>query len=202
MVFELLHGRRKGTIVIPKGRLGCGWHYFSLNLRKIVKQASLFSQGSSQRIQNAPKAEAAVVVDKPLNQGGAKNKGKPTTGILNRDASSSYASMVAGKRKNTNGGGVEGKKKSALVGVKILSNCSRNTCKKSILGQREQVGAKFLSDPSCDYRDSCKVSTLEQRELLGAKDLSTIKEIESDGIWGLFIVLNDSTTTFLEFKGA
>ena len=99
MVFELLHGRRKGTIVIPKGRLGCGWHYFSLNLRKIVKQASLFSQGSSQRIQNAPKAEAAVVVDRPHNHGCAKNKGKATIGIHKRDASISYVSVVVGKRK-------------------------------------------------------------------------------------------------------
>ena len=43
MVSELLHGWRKGNIVIPKGRFGCGWHYFSLNLRKIVKPAFLFS---------------------------------------------------------------------------------------------------------------------------------------------------------------
>ena len=74
MVSELLHGRRKGNIVIPKGRFGCGWHYFSLNLRKIVKLAFLFSQGLPQRIQNAPKAEAAV--DRPHNQGSAKNKGR------------------------------------------------------------------------------------------------------------------------------
>ena len=73
------------------------------------------------------------MVDKPHNHGGAKNKGKATTCIPKRDASISYALMVAGKQKNTNGGGVEGKNKSALVGVKILLDFSRNTCKKIIL---------------------------------------------------------------------
>ncbi|KAK9994157.1 hypothetical protein SO802_023860 [Lithocarpus litseifolius] len=102
--------------------------------------------------------------------------------IPKRDALISYASVVAGKRKYTSGGGVEGKNKSALVGVKILSDFSRNTCKKSILGQREQLGAKLLSDLSRNNRDTCKVSTLGQRELLRAKVLSTIKGIESDGI--------------------
>ena len=40
-----------------------------------------------------------MVVDKPHNHGGAKNKGKATTCIPKRDASISYASMVAGNRK-------------------------------------------------------------------------------------------------------
>ena len=168
--------------MIPDGRLGSGWHGFGLNLRKILKLASLTSQGSFHRIQSAPKTEAAVVVDKPHNHGGAKNKGKATTGIPNRDASISYASVVAGKRKNTSGGGVEGKNKSALVRVKILSNFNRNIYKKSILVQREQLGAKLLLDLSRNHRDTCKVHTLGQRELLRVKDLSTIKGIESDGI--------------------
>ena len=122
------------------------------------------------------------MVDKPHNHGGAKNKGKATTGIPNRDASISYASVVAGKQKNTSGGGVEGKNKSALVRVKILSNFNRNIYKKSILVQREQLGAKLLLDLSRNHRDTCKVHTLGQRELLRVKDLSTIKGIESDGI--------------------
>ena len=163
-------------------RLGSGWHGFGLNLRKILKPASLTSQGSFHRIQSAPKTEAAAVVNRPHNHGSAKNKGKATTDIPNRDTSISYASMVVGKRKNTSGGGVEGKNKFALVGVKILLDFSCNTCKKSILGQRKQLGAKLLSDFSCNHRDTCKVRTLGQRELLGVKDLSTIKGIESDRI--------------------
>ena len=66
--------------------------------------------------------------------------------------------------------------------MKILSDFSRNTCKKSILGLREQLGPKLLSDLSHNNPDTCKVSTLGQRELLGAKVLSMIKGIESDGI--------------------
>ena len=182
MVSELLHGQRKGNMVIPEGRLGSGWCGFGLNLRKILKPASLTGQVSFHRIQSAPKAEVAVVVDRPYNHGGAKNKGKATTGIPKRDALISYVLVVAGKWKKIRGGGVEGKNKSALVGVKILSDFSRNTCKKSILGPREQLGPKFLSDLSHNNRDTCKVSTLGQRELLGAKVLSTIKGIESDGI--------------------
>ncbi|KAF3965148.1 hypothetical protein CMV_010640 [Castanea mollissima] len=73
----------------------------------------------------------------------------------------SYASVVAGKWKNTSGGGDEGKKKSTSGGVKIVSDCSRITCKKSILGQREQLGEKLLSDYSRDNQDSSKGSTLE-----------------------------------------
>nr|POE71550.1 hypothetical protein CFP56_12779 [Quercus suber] len=172
----------RGNIVIPKGRLGSGWQSFGLNLRKILKPASLISQGSFHIIQSAPKTETAVVVDRPHNHGGAKYKGKATISIPKRDASISYALVAAGKWKNTSGRGVEGKNKSALVGVKILSDFSRNSYKKSILGQREQLDAKFLSDLSRNNRDTCKVSTLGQRELLGAKVLSTIKGIESDGI--------------------
>ncbi|KAF3975660.1 hypothetical protein CMV_001091 [Castanea mollissima] len=147
-----------------------------------MKPVSLFSQGSSQRTQGAPEVDAAMVGDSPHNQGGAKNKGKTNIGIPNKDVSSSYASVVVGNQKNTTGGGVEGKKKSALGGVKILSECSRNTCKKSVLGQREHVGEKLVSDLSCVYCESCKASTLGQRELLGAKVLSTLKVIESDGM--------------------
>ena len=60
-----------------------------------------------------------------------------TTGIPNRDASISYASVVAGKRKNTSGRGDEGKNKNALVqnsNPGFFSYKNRHTCKESILG--------------------------------------------------------------------
>ncbi|KAF3962417.1 hypothetical protein CMV_013056 [Castanea mollissima] len=116
--------------------------------------------GSSQRTQGATEVDAAAVGDSPHIQGGAKNIGKQNTGILIRDVSSSYASVVVGHWKNTTGRGVEEKKKSALGGVKIVSESSCNFIKKSVLGQREQAGEKLVSDPSCAYRDSCKASTL------------------------------------------
>ena len=73
MVSKLLHGRQKGNIMIPEGRLGSGWRGFGLNLRKILKPTSLSSQGSLYRIQSAPKADAAMVVGRPHNHDGAKN---------------------------------------------------------------------------------------------------------------------------------
>ncbi|KAF3974466.1 hypothetical protein CMV_002214, partial [Castanea mollissima] len=131
--------------------------------------ASLFSQGSSQRNQGATEAKAPVEGDSSLNIG------KP-------NISSSYASVVVGYRDNTTGRGVEGKMKSALGGEKIWSESSRNPSKKRVTGQREQVGKKMVSDSRCAYRDSYKASTLGQRELLGEKVLSTVKEMESDGM--------------------
>ncbi|KAF3948752.1 hypothetical protein CMV_025285 [Castanea mollissima] len=134
-----------------------------------MRPASLFSQGSSQRNQGATEAKAPVEGDSSLNIG------KP-------NISSSYASVVVGHRDNTTGRGVEGKMKSALGGEKIWSESSRNPSKKRVPGQREQVGKKMVSDSRCAYRDSCKASTLGQRELLGEKVLSTVKEMESDGM--------------------
>ena len=123
--------------MIPEGRLGSGWRGFGLNLRKILKPTS------------PPKAEAAVVVDdRPHNHDGAKIKGKATTGIPKREASTSYASVVVGKQKNTRGGGDEGKNKTALVqnsNPRDFSFNNRDTCKESILRQREQLRAKILS---------------------------------------------------------
>ncbi|KAF3967881.1 hypothetical protein CMV_008167 [Castanea mollissima] len=169
-----------------------------------MRPTSLFSEGSSQRTQGATEVDVPVEGDSPHIQGGAKNIGKPNTGIPIRDVSSSYASVVVGHRKNTigrgvegkkiqggaknigkpntgipitnglssyasvvvghrkntTGRGVEGKKKSALGGVKIWLESSRNLSKKSVIGQREQVGKKLVSDSRCAYRDSCKASTL------------------------------------------
>ena len=119
---------------------------------------------------------------------------------------------MAGKQKNTNGRGDEGKNKNALVqnsnprvfSCKNYHTCKESilgqreqlrakslsdfrcdnvdTCKENILGQREQLGAKLLSDLSHNIHDTCKESILGQMEQLGAKILSTINEIESDGV--------------------
>ena len=68
--------------MIPEGRLGCGWRGFCLNLRKILKPASLTSQGSFPRIQSALKADAAAVVGRPHNHGGATDKGKEKSTVF------------------------------------------------------------------------------------------------------------------------
>ena len=60
------------------------------------------------------------------------------TGIPKRDASKSFALVVAGKRKNNGGRGDEGKNKTALVqnsNPRDFSRNNRDTCKEGILGQ-------------------------------------------------------------------
>ena len=111
------------------------------------------------------------------------------TGIFT-DASKSFASVVAGKRNNNEGGGHKGKKKNVLIQntnpeqprVKSLSGSSRNNSEESILGQREPPGVKILSESSRVNRVTCKDSTLGQRDQIGAKILSTIDGIEDKGI--------------------
>ena len=36
MLFELFRGKRKGSIVIPKGKLGSGWRGFGIHMRKTI----------------------------------------------------------------------------------------------------------------------------------------------------------------------
>ncbi|KAF3973521.1 hypothetical protein CMV_003057 [Castanea mollissima] len=66
-----------------------------------------------------------------------------------------------------------------------MSDPSRNSfviCKESSLGQREQLGEKFVSNFSRKNRVTCKESTLGQGEQLGVEILSSINGIESEGI--------------------
>ncbi|KAK7837461.1 hypothetical protein CFP56_021261 [Quercus suber] len=44
LVSELIHGQRKGSIVIPEGKLGRGWGGFGLHLKKTLED-SLLRQG-------------------------------------------------------------------------------------------------------------------------------------------------------------
>ena len=36
MLFELFSGKRKGSIVIPEGKLGSGWRGFGIHMRKTI----------------------------------------------------------------------------------------------------------------------------------------------------------------------
>ena len=40
MISELLHGRRKGLIIVPEGKLGSGWRGFGFHLRKAIAPVS------------------------------------------------------------------------------------------------------------------------------------------------------------------
>ena len=65
LIFELIHGHRKGFIVVPEGKSRSGWRCFGLHLRKAIDPESLaFKQA--------------------------------TIGIPKRDASKTFALVVAG----------------------------------------------------------------------------------------------------------
>ena len=116
MVSKLLHGRRKGSIVIPEGRLGSGWCGFGLNLRNILKPPSLTSQGSFPRIQSASKADAALVVGSPHNHSGAAYKGKEKIPVFQNLKSSTPRNPYRDHGSNFSW------KDSAQLGANILSN--------------------------------------------------------------------------------
>nr|POE45556.1 syntaxin-41 [Quercus suber] len=105
-----------GNIVIPEGRLGSGWRAFGLNLRKTFKPTSLSSHGSLHRIQSAPKADAAVVVGKPHNHGGAKNTGKDKITVFQNSNPSNPSNSVCDQGRSYSGEDM------AQFGVDILSN--------------------------------------------------------------------------------
>ena len=48
MIFELLHGRRKGLIIVPEGKLGSGWRGFGFHLHKAIAPDSLGVKPPSQ----------------------------------------------------------------------------------------------------------------------------------------------------------
>ena len=47
MISELLHGHRKGFIVVPEGKLGSGWREFGFNLCKAIAPESLAAKPPS-----------------------------------------------------------------------------------------------------------------------------------------------------------
>uniref|UniRef100_A0A7N2MR58 Uncharacterized protein n=1 Tax=Quercus lobata TaxID=97700 RepID=A0A7N2MR58_QUELO len=82
------------------------------------------------------------------------------------------------------GSGWRGKNKTAWVHNSNPRDFNRNrdTYKESILGQREQLGAKILSNFNRNNRDTYKENIIGQREQLGVKILPTIKGIENNDI--------------------
>ena len=48
MISELLHGRRKGLIIVPEGKLGSGWRGFGFHLHKAIAPDSLGVKPPSQ----------------------------------------------------------------------------------------------------------------------------------------------------------
>ena len=48
MICKLLHGRRKGLIIVPEGTLGSGWRGFGFRLHKAIAPDSLGVKSPSQ----------------------------------------------------------------------------------------------------------------------------------------------------------
>ena len=47
MISELVHGRRKGFIMVPEGKLGSGWRGFGFHLRKAIAPETLAAKPPS-----------------------------------------------------------------------------------------------------------------------------------------------------------
>ena len=87
MISELLHGRRKGFIIVPEGKSGSGWRGFCLHLRKAIapealainlppkplpgsniKNSKSFAAAVVQGRRGEPKTHRQVAVENALNQ--------------------------------------------------------------------------------------------------------------------------------------
>uniref|UniRef100_A0A7N2KWZ3 Rit1 N-terminal domain-containing protein n=1 Tax=Quercus lobata TaxID=97700 RepID=A0A7N2KWZ3_QUELO len=83
MISELLHGRRKGLIIVPEGKLGSGWRGFGFHLRKAIAPDTLVVKPPSQsalfptvqKFRNQ-KSFLSVVVDGDRKTSGGSGTGK------------------------------------------------------------------------------------------------------------------------------
>ena len=103
------------------------------------------------------------------------------SGLSNRDASKSFASVVAGNRKYSGGEGDGGKNKSVLVQnskPRDFSLKNHDTC----LKYRDTCKDRLLSNRSRNNRDTCKDCIPGQRKQPEAMILSTINGIESNDV--------------------
>ena len=83
MISKLLHGPRKGSIIVPEGRLGSGWRGFGFNLRKAIAPDSLTVKPPSQSVLNLTgqqfrqqKSFLSAAVDGDRKDNGGSKKGK------------------------------------------------------------------------------------------------------------------------------
>ena len=86
MISELIHGRWKGFIVVPEGKLGSGWRGFGFHLRKAIAAETLAIKLSSQSVlkptiveqcrQRDTKTHMLVMVEGCRREDGGGNKRK------------------------------------------------------------------------------------------------------------------------------
>ena len=78
MISELVHGRRKGFIVVPEGKLGSGWRGFGFHLRKAIAPETLVIRLPQSVLK--PVAEKSLLLataEADRKDGCGSKKGKP-----------------------------------------------------------------------------------------------------------------------------
>ena len=95
MISELLHGRRKGFIIVPEGKSGSGWRGFCLHLRKAI----------------APEALAINLPPKPLPGSNIKNSKSFAAAVVQgrRGEPKTHRQAAAESSQNDGSGGHKGK---------------------------------------------------------------------------------------------
>ena len=83
MISKLLHGRRKGSIIVLEGKLGNGWRGFGFHLCKAIAPDSLTIKPPSQSVLNLTgqqfrqqKSFLLAAVDGDRKDNGGSKKGK------------------------------------------------------------------------------------------------------------------------------
>ena len=84
MISKLLHGRRKGLIIVPEGKLGSGWRGFGFHLRKAIAPDSLGIKPPSQSalLPSLPKFRTHKSFLSAVVDGDRKSTGGSRTGKL------------------------------------------------------------------------------------------------------------------------
>ena len=78
MISELVHGRRKGFIVVPEGKLGSGWRGFGFHLRKAIAPETLVIRLPQSVLKpTAEKSLLLATAEADRKDGCGSKKGKP-----------------------------------------------------------------------------------------------------------------------------
>ena len=78
MISELVHGHRKGFIVVPEGKLGSGWRGFGFHLRKAIAPETLVIRLPQSVLKpTAEKSLLLATAEADRKDGCGSKKGKP-----------------------------------------------------------------------------------------------------------------------------
>ena len=110
MISELLHGRRKGLIIVLEGKLGSGWRGFGFHLRKAIafntlvvkplSQSTLFP--TVQKFRNQKSFLLATVEGDQKTNGGSGTRKRAMPNIQNSIKSNQSIKSSLSSQKNQN----------------------------------------------------------------------------------------------------